>query len=138
MDTKFTQPRNDKRSRKQIITEAVLAQLPSINDPIEKTISEWWFTKSGEGLRLTPIGDFAFRTAEIEFFDLPLSVKHESWYSFVSNCGKKLKCPYYIGVNKNDTKLANPFIRLYDSKIAMLVELYGGIQEYLESVKVRR
>ena len=120
------------------ITEAVRKQLPSDTIPLEKIISEWWFTKSGESLRLSPMGDMMFRQAEIEFFDLPLKVKHESWNLFVTNCGKKLKCPYYIGVNKNNTKLAEPYIRLYDSKIAVLISLYGDIQSYLESIKVRK
>ena len=123
---------------KVTITEAVRKQLPSDTIPLEKIISEWWFTKSGESLRLSPMGDMMFRQAEIEFFDLPLKVKHESWNSFVTNCGKKLKCPYYIGVNKNNTKLAEPYIRLYDSKIAVLIALYGDIQSYLESIKVRK
>lgn len=123
---------------KVTITEAVRKQLPSDSTPLEKIISDWWFTKSGESLRLSPMGDMMFRMAEIEFFDLPLKVKHESWNAFVTNCGKKLKCPYYIGVNKNNTKLAEPYIRLYDSKIAVLISLYGDIQSYLESVKARQ
>lgn len=125
------------KSLKVTITEAVRKQLPGDTTPIEKVISEWWFTKSGESLRLSPMGDMMFRQAEIEFFDLPLKVKHESWYAFVTNCGKKLKCPYYIGVNKNNTKLAEPYIRLYDSKIAVLISLYGDIHSYLDSIKAR-
>ena len=119
------------------ITQAVLAQLPSSNYPIETTIKDWWFTKSNEGLRLTLVGDTSFRLAQIEYFDLPLEVKQVNWHKFILDCSKKIKCPYYIGVNKTENKQKQAFIRIYDSKIAMLTTLYGSIQEYLESVKGR-
>ena len=119
------------------ITQAVLAQLPSTNYPIETTIKDWWFTKSNEGLRLTLVGDTSFRLAQIEYFDLPLEVKQVNWHKFILDCSKKIKCPYYIGVNKTENKQKQAFIRIYDSKIAMLTTLYGSIQEYLESVKGR-
>ena len=45
-----------------------------------------------------------------------------------------MKCPYYIGLNIKNNKKA-PFIRIYDNKIAMLVTLYGEIQNYLDSLQ---
>ena len=50
---------------------------------------------------------------------------------------KKIKCPYYIVV-KQEGKDSQPYIRLYDSKIAMLVELYGDMVSYLNSIQTRR
>lgn len=126
------------RYLKQQITEAVLKQLPPENIPLEKVIRTWWFTMSGDGLRLTPLGDNKFREAQIEFYICPITVKHMTWYSFVSDCSKKLKCPYFVGVNKKENQKAEPFIRLYDSKIAMMMTLYGDIQSYLESIKARQ
>jgi len=127
------------QSIKTKITTAVLSQLPSDSIPLEKVINEWWWTKStGDNLRLTPKGDMMFRTAEIEYFDLPLTVKHAEWNSFVVECGRKLKCPFFIGVNKNTQKKPESYIRLYDSKIAVLMALYGDIHSYLESIKVRK
>ena len=128
-------------SLKYKITEAVRKQLPSDDTPIEAVIKDWWFTKSGESLRLTAYGDLAFRHAEIEYFDVSIDVKHEKWNSFILNCGKKLKCPFYIGINKKNSKLegtVGPFIRVYDSKIAMMLTLYGDIYGYLDSIKVRK
>ena len=126
------------KTKKQIITEAVLQQLPPNNEPIDRTINDWWFTRSGDGLRLSAHGDLCFRLAEIEFFDLPLEVKQPNWHKFIVDCSKKIKCPYFIGVNTKEEKQKKAFIRLYDSKIAMLVQLYGDLQGYLESIKVRR
>jgi hypothetical protein len=124
------------------ITEAVRKQLPSDDTPIEVIIKDWWCTKSSENLRLTIYGDQSFRHAEIEYFDVPITITQDKWYAFIIDCGKKLKCPFYIGVNKKHSKLegttGGPFIRLYDSKIAMMLTLYGDIYGYLASIKVRK
>jgi hypothetical protein len=120
------------------ITEAVLKQLPYENQPLEKIIRSWWFTMNGDGLRLTPLGDTKFREADIEYYLCPMKVTHYTWYKFVSDCNSKLKCPYYLGVNKKENERPDPFIRLYDSKIAMMMTLYGDIQSYLESIRTRK
>lgn len=128
----------NKKSLKETITEAVRQQLPPDTTPLEKIIAEWWFTRSGESLRLSALGDLSFRHAEIEFFDLPLQVSQDHWNRFILDCGKKLKCPFFIGVNKNISKKPEPYIRLYDSKIAVLISLYGDIHSYLDSIKVKK
>jgi hypothetical protein len=106
---------SDRKSLKQIITEAVAKELPEeLREERESTVDnllfKWWQTGRGEGLRLTDYGDLAF---------------------------KKIKCPYFMGVNK-DGKKSKPYIRFYDSKIAMMVSLYGNVNEYLDSIKVQR
>lgn len=123
---------------KQQITEAVIKQLPYENTPLDKVIRSWWFTMSGEGLRLTPLGDSKFQEAGIEYYTCPIKVTQYTWHNFIVECGRKLKCPYFLGVNKKDNEKPEPFIRLYDSKIAMMMTLYGDIQSYLESIKVRQ
>ena len=128
---------SDRKKVKYTITRLVMDQLPSTNVPIETRISDWWFTKSGDSLRLTPQGDFQFREAQIEFFDLPVKINKTNWYKFLTDCNKKIKCPYYFSVNKN-VESKEPFIRLYDSKIAMMLSLYGDIESYLESVRIRQ
>lgn len=128
-----------RKSNKILITEAVLAQLPDeANTPLQTIITTWWATKSGDSLRLSGLGDQKFREAEIEFFDLPLQVKPDTWYRFIVDCGK-LKCPFFIGINKKNKQAGDgPYIRLYDSKIAVLISLYGDIHSYLDSIKTRK
>ena len=123
---------------KKEITEAVLKQLPYDDQSIEKTIRTWWFTMNGPGLRLTPLGDKKFQEASIEYYECPIKIKQASWFSFVLDCSKKLECPYYFGVNKVENQKAEPYVRLYDSKIAMMLTLYGDIQSYLDSMKAKR
>jgi hypothetical protein len=126
------------RLLKYQITEAVLKQLPYENTPLDKVIRSWWFTMTQDGLRLTTLGDRNFQEAKIEYYRCPCAVKHMSWYQFINDCSKKLKCPYFLGVDKKENEKPEPFIRLYDSKIAMLMTLYGDIQSYLDSIKVRQ
>lgn len=125
------------KSKKELITEALLKELPNSGLSLDRAIFLWWFTGRQEGLRLTDVGLAAFQQAEIEFYDHEFRQDGQSYYSFISELTKKIKCPYYIGVNKNDSG-KKFYIRLYDSKIAMMVKLYGTLQEYLESTKELR
>lgn len=129
---------SERKSNKRIITEAVLAELPAISKPIEKVMFEWWMSgNSGEGLRLTPAGDKAFRDAEIEFYQSEIKLIGSSYYGFMVELSKKIKCPYFLGTEKVENGGAKPYIRLYDSKIAMMMTLYGDLRSYLDSIKVR-
>lgn len=104
--------------------------------PIEDIIFKWWFTGRQEGLRLTDEGVIAFQLADIEFYDHEFKQDGQSYHSFILELNKKIKCPYYLGVNKSN-KFKSFYIRLYDSKIAMMLGLYGDLKEYLNSIKVK-
>lgn len=130
------------KSQKQRITEAVLAEIPNSHRiyhelPIEDVIFKWWFTGRQEGLRLTDEGVTAFQLADIAFYDYEFKQDGQSYHSFIMELNKKIKCPYYLGVNKKD-KTKSVYIRLYDSKVAMMLGLYGNLQEYLKSIKEKK
>lgn len=130
------------KSTKQKITESVLAEIPAShrlyhNLPIEDVIFKWWATGRQEGLRLTDEGMSAFQIADIEFYDFDFVKEGQSYHSFIIELSRKIKCPYYIGVNKKD-KIKTFYLRLYDSKIAVMLNLYGSLQEYLNSIKLNK
>lgn len=130
---------------KKKITEAVLAEIKELElYPInsmrfEGLMSKWWRTGRQGGLRLSELGAAAFKAAQIEYFDYSFTVPAGmEYYTFLSNISKKIPCPYYIGA-RNETRAEKyqPYIRIYDSKVAMLISLYGSnLQEYLESITV--
>lgn len=129
------------KSLKEKITEAVLAEIPKAltsdhEYPLDKLVSKWWFTKRQNGLRLTDDGVVAFTLAEIEYYDFDYQPNINGHYQFLVDLDKKIKCPYYLGINKK-TKPYKPFVRFYDSKIAMWLSLYGSLPEYLASIKLR-
>ena len=130
-----------KLSYKEIITEAVVNQLPTGFEVLkEDALKTWWFTgQSSDVLRLSENGDVNFRIAQIEFYQYEFIPKAEDTYhSYMIDLGKKMRCPYFLGVNKVEGKKSKPYIRLYDSKIAMMVSLYGNLDSYLKSIKVRK
>jgi hypothetical protein len=133
---------SERKSHKLIITEAVLAELPN-NQQVDSTtdglMMRIWMSGRQDGLRLTEYGDFIFRMAEIEYYQSVFKLREgTSEHAYVMEINKKIKCPFYLGVNKIEGKKKQPYIRLYDSKIAMMIELYGDIVSYLDSVKVRK
>lgn len=116
-----------------------MAQLPDLHATVDDTVFQWWMTGRQDGLRLTDLGDASFRLAGIEFFNCPADkIPPGSWYNFLMELNKKIKCPYYLNVNKFENGKSEPYIRLYDSKIAMMMTLYGDLESYLESIKVRK
>jgi len=133
---------SERKSHKLIITEAVLAELPSsqsVDSTADGLMMRIWMSGRQDGLRLTEYGDFIFRMAEIEYYQSVFKLREgTSEHAYVMEINKKIKCPFYLGVNKIEGKKKQPYIRLYDSKIAMMIELYGDIVSYLDSIKVRK
>jgi hypothetical protein len=77
--------------------------------------------------------------AEIEYYECDFKLREGiSEHAYMLEINKKIKCPYYLGVNKIEGKKKKLYMRLYDSKIAMLIELYGNLIGYLDSIKVRK
>jgi hypothetical protein len=133
----------NRKTLKETITSAVVLQLPNTYSdfngiPVDKLLFKWWFTGRSDGLRLTEFGDSMFRLAEIECYTFDFQRRTDmSDHAYMLELTKKIKCPYYLGVNKSEDKKKIPYIKLYDSKIAMLISLYGTLVEYLNSIKVK-
>ncbi len=130
-----------KRDLTQALIDILEIDQSQPKNAINDLLFKWWATgRSGSGLRLTEDGMEAFSLAEIEYYDFPVfsnekykGIKKEDLKKFTLNLGKKLKCPWYIGLKNQQPKSA--YIRIYDSKIAMMITLYGSFLEYIESAK---
>jgi hypothetical protein len=127
-----------KNKSKLAITKAIYDNLPDDNPykevPIEKLVFRWWWTRrSTEGLRLNEEGMTVFSLLDLEYFDFDFPLSAEAHPYIGVTLGKKISCPYFIGFKNRLYKSA--YIRIYDSKIAMLITLYGGVKDYLESIK---
>ena len=107
----------------------------------DKLVFEWFVTgRIGSGLRLTDAGMVAFDKAKIAYYDFNFTPPKgttggSSWGKYTLMLDKKVKCPYYIGVKLLDNGKKQPYIKLYDHRIAMMMTLYGDFQSYLDSVK---
>lgn len=124
---------------KKKLTEIILSNLP-YNSPwhnidIDKLLFEWWATgRNSNNLRLTDKGKEAFETAEIEYFDFDLKLEKQDHTKFLLHVGKKLTSPYFFGLKNRFYKSA--YIRVFDSKLAMLITLYGSFDEYIKTNKL--
>jgi hypothetical protein len=106
---------SERKSHKLIITEAVLAELPN-NQQVDSTadglMMRIWMSGRQDGLRLTEYGDFIFRMAEIEYYQSVFKLREgTSEHAYVMEINKKIKCPFYLGVNKIEGKKKQPYIR---------------------------
>lgn len=120
---------------KQKITQLVYNQLPANNPwqgfPYDKLVFLWWETKRvSTNLRLSEEGKKAFDLAEIAYYKFDIKVEKENFSQFIIKVGKKLKCPFYIGFKNHLYKSA--YIVVYDSRIAMMITLYGSFTEYFD------
>ena len=129
---------------KHEITNAIIKELPHSQwheMPIDDVVFRWWVTgRGGEGLRLSDEGMNAFLKSNIEYYEFPIGNLWNKKDKFLRpelithELSKKIKCPFYLGVNKDGDK-KGPYVRIFDSKIAMVLTLYGNLKEYLNSVR---
>jgi len=119
------------------ITDIIYSQLKDkldSNIKLNELYKKFWFTgRSTENMRLTDEGKNALEMLDLEFFEFHLNTNTDRFNYHVINIGKKLKTPFWIGFKNRLYKSA--YIRIYDSKVAMLINLYGNFDEYLQSIK---
>ena len=136
-------PRTKIEIVKTILTETQDdPDFPWNNHDPDKLIFEWFVTgRGGDGLRLTDVGASAFAKANIAHYTFDLKqdatpfLPAKNWESYAILLNKKIRCPYHIGVSIDEKKKKKPYIRVYDHKIAVLMTLYGTVDDYLASVK---
>ena len=127
-----------KPTYKEQVTQTVLDQLEGDYWTFENAMKKWWQNPRRDvGLRLSPMGDREFKNAGMEYSDHEIKKVGKSYYGFIIELSRKIKCPYYIDVSKSETGNI-PYIRLYDSRIAMMLTLYGDLDSYLDSIKVKK
>lgn len=118
-------------------TETLYQHLKEKLEPdtnVNELYKRYWFTgRSTENLRLTDEGKNAFDVLDLEFYEFHLDATTERFSYLSVEIGKKIKTPFWIGFRNRYYKSA--YIRIYDSKIAMMITLYGSFKEYLDSVR---
>lgn len=116
------------------LTRQIVEQLPYVAEvSVEELLPLWWKNvRNDSGMRLTDLGYTIFvkhlklteYTFKLEPFDL-------GTYTIIQ-LDHKLQHPYYIEFEKGmATKLV-----LFDSKEAMLANLYGNIEKFVDNYNV--
>jgi hypothetical protein len=116
-------------TNKEEITRKILPLIDSTEIlDFDYAMKTWWVNiRDTGGLCLTALGDKVFRQAKIECYDLILG-----WTNY-SNAGmlmldRKMPCPYHIHFASKQN-----FVRIYDSRVAMMITLHGGVEKFLKN-----
>lgn len=121
----------DVRDKKKL-TQELVALLPEEQriSP-ESAFSAWWYNlRSTGGLRLTITGYITF----VDYLDLAqyefrIEDAHEFNLRTVIALDRQLELPYYIVIKKG----VPVSVIFFGSKEAMLVNLYGNLQKFLDN-----
>jgi hypothetical protein len=117
---------------KKKLTEELIALLPDEQRiSLESAMPAWWFNiRRNGGMRLTGLGYQTFiDDLELEHYsysiDNPLLFNQQT----ILTLDRKMQMPYYIGATKGIPKK----IVFFGSKEAVMVNLYGNLQQFLDN-----
>jgi len=113
------------------LTEQLVAQLPAGTVTVELAQNKWWFNlRPGGGMRLTAHG-YKVLTEQVglKFYTYKIPDEMQFTQQTIIDLDRKLQNPYYIVTKKNF-----PIdIVFFGSKEAVLVNLYGDLEKFLDN-----
>jgi hypothetical protein len=119
---------------KQKLTQELVQLLPDEQRiGVESAMSAWWFNlRKNGGMRLTSTGfDTFVKKLELEHYsypiDNPMLFNHET----ILDLDRKMQMPYYIHAAKGVPKQ----IVFFGSREAVMVNLYGNLQQFLDNYR---
>ena len=119
------------------ITRAVLKTINPeyIESDFETALYRWWKNpRSTGGLRLTDEGHRNFVLADIEYHEFDCGdAYYEGLLKFELMLDRRMICPYYL-IYQNKRK----YIRVYDSRVTMMIMLYDNFDDYLKNLDSRK
>lgn len=118
---------------RKIITKKVLdiANPDHTEQDLETAMKLWWANiREGGGLGLSKVGVIYFSLAKLEHWDIAISNHLELFKKFKYQLmlSRKMPCPFYLNLK------TAPYIRIYDSRMVVLINLYGNLLAYLDTL----
>lgn len=112
----------------------MVEQLPDgAVETVDQAMNLWWYNiRQNGGLRLSELGYFVMKKIlDIESYEIAIN-----WETFdrrtILSLDRKLQMPYYIAVKK---KIPQSIV-FFGSREAMLAQLYGDINKFLDNYKI--
>ena len=117
---------------KRKLTEELIALLPDqqrVN--LESALPSWWFNlRRNGGMRLTSTGyQTLAEDLELEHYSYNIDDPHTFNKQLILKLDRKMQMPYYIHAVKGIPKR----IVFFGSKEAVMVNLYGNLQQFLDN-----
>lgn len=111
------------------ITTALIKQYTVDNKPgLNWALTNWWQnTRANGGMRLSQTGHLAFQKLQIKYYQFEIP-KAQLRPKLLLLLDQRLQNPYYILSSRQ-----KPVIYFYGSKEALMVNLYGDLERFLEN-----
>jgi len=117
---------------KKKLTEELIALLPDQQRiSVESALPAWWFNiRRDGGMRLTGLGYQTF-VDDLELENYSYSIDNPLLFNqqTILKLDRKMQMPYYISATKGIPKK----IVFFGSKEAVMVNLYGNLQQFLDN-----
>jgi hypothetical protein len=118
---------------KKLLTEQLVKLLANGHDVSAKVaMHTWWFNlRKNGGMRLTSTGyQTLVKDLDLEHFNFDISDPLTFNQHMILDLDRKLSTPYYIHAVKGIPKK----IVFFGSREAVMVNLYGNLKKYLDSL----
>jgi len=121
----------DVRDKCQLTEELVLLLPEGQQISTKSALHTWWFNiRRKGGMRLTALGHQAFvEYLDLEHYSYPIDDPLLFNQRTILKLDRKMQMPYYIDVVKKIPKR----IVFFGSKEAVMVNLYGNLQQFLDN-----
>ena len=96
---------------------------------IERSVGEWWWINIEDNWRLTWYGYACLTDLNEKSWEFDFDIKDIRPWMYLT-LSRKLKAPFYIVDNKKHAKLV-----VFDSRSAVMINLYGNLIRWLETLK---
>jgi len=128
--TRYIREVRDKRK----LTEELIKQLdPDSGITVKRAMHTWWFNirKTG-GMRLTGPGYTVFtQDLDLTCYEFAISDPQQFNQHVILDLDRKMQMPYYISATKGIPKK----IVFFGSREAVIINLYGNLQQFLDNYK---
>jgi hypothetical protein len=116
------------------LTKELIALLPDEQRvSLESALPSWWFNlRRNGGMRLTGVGyQTLVEDLELEHYSYSIDDPHVFNKQLILKLDRKMQMPYYIHAVKGIPKK----IVFFGSKEAVMVNLYGNLQQFLDNYR---
>jgi hypothetical protein len=117
---------------KHLLTQQLIELLPELDRiPVDAALPVWWFNiRRTGGMRLTGIGyDVLSRRLDLEHYEYAITDPLSFNKRLMLKLDRKMQMPYYISATKGIPKK----IVFFGSKEAVMVNLYGNLEQFLDN-----
>jgi hypothetical protein len=120
---------------KRKLTKELIALLPDEQCvSLESAIPSWWFNiRRNGGMRLTSTGyQTLAEDLDLEHYSYSINDPHSFNKQLILKLDRKMQMPYYIDAVKGMPKR----IIFFGSKEAVMVNLYGNLEQFLDNYRL--